>query len=296
MQPSRTTRSCTRQGGCTQGRRAAFTIVELMVTVSVIAVLMGLLFPAIHGARRAALRTNELVAAQQLMLGYIAYTNDHKDHVMPGYMTGLPAYDASGTPLEDLAIPAVAARYPWRIAPYLDYTFRGLYKNGQERVLEEMEYTAYDNYIYVVSLSPSLGLNTAWVGGDQNQLGFNPTALNAYGKFYATTLTEIFFPQRLMVFTSARGIDPLDPGAPMVEGYYRVQSPRFSESGGYTWTENYHEADTPADYGFVSLRYGGHAVSAFADGHVGTVGEKQVTDMRHWANRADSANWGLEPR
>jgi hypothetical protein len=286
-----------RRDGLTHDRAArAFTIVELLVTISVMAILMGLLLPAIGRARIAGRMTNEMAAARELMLGYILYTDDHKDRLMPGYKEGLPAVDQYGVPLEESAPSVVAARYPWRIAPYLGYNFRGLYKNEHEHVLEEMEYTSHENYVYVVSLSPSLGINATWIGGDQNELGFNPTALEVYGRFYITRMTEARFPERLLVFTSARGLDPLGVASGgIVQGYFKVTSPRFSASGEYRWTEYFRQAVEPGDYGFVSLRYHGCAVTTFVDGHVGMLGEEDLKDMRHWANMADEKDWGLEP-
>jgi prepilin-type N-terminal cleavage/methylation domain-containing protein len=280
------------------GRRArrAFTIVELLVTIAVIAILVGILMPALGHARSAAHMTNEMAAARDLMLAYILYAGDNNDHILPGYKDDLPATDQYGTPLEEVTAPIVAARYPWRIAPYLDFNFRGLYKNEHEDVLEEMKYTSHENYVYIVSLSPSLGINAAWVGGDQNQLGFNKTALDTYGKFYVTSLTEARFPERLLVFTSARGLDPMGVvNGGIVQGYFKVMSPRFSASGGYLWAEYFRQAKNPTDFGFVSPRYRGKAVTAFIDGHVGGLGEPELADMRHWANQADEPDWALEP-
>jgi prepilin-type processing-associated H-X9-DG protein len=53
--------------------------------------------------------------------------------------------------------------------------------------------------------------------------------------------------------------------------------------------------DAPIHYGYLSLRYGGSAVTAFLDGHADTLPEKKLRDMRHWADQADSPHWKLQP-
>ena len=53
--------------------RRGFTIVELLVVIAVIAILVGLLLPAVQKARMAADRTDEMSSARQLMLAWDAY-------------------------------------------------------------------------------------------------------------------------------------------------------------------------------------------------------------------------------
>jgi len=269
------------------------------VVIGVMGVLVGLLLPALRAVKGVGRQTSEMNAGRQLMLAYAAYAAVNDDAVMPGYKTGLPAYDQAGRSIAEVALaPLAAARYPWRLAKYLDYQFAGLYGDEHRELLEQMEQQDYSEYAYIVSLSPSLGLNATWMGGNQSELGFNQTAISAFGRFYVTRMSEVIHPSRLLVFASARGIDPVDetnPFAGPVEGYFEVRSPYLNSVQGYRWSEDFNAGAAPGAFGFVSPRHSGSAVAAFVDGHVDAMSEEKLKDMRHWANKADRPDWALEP-
>lgn len=275
-----------------------FTIAEILVTMAVIAILMGLLLPALSSVRTAGRMTTEMSAARQLMMAYTSYANVNRDAVMPGYKTGLPAYTEDGVPIADIQIDVVGARYPWRIAPFLGHNFRGLYLNEHRRMLDELEHQDRSLYVYTVSVAPSLGLNATWLGGHQGNLAFNPTAQSVYGRFYVTRLSEARRPDMLLSFCSARGTDPLNytDNVAVTEGYFEVRSPIWRAADGVLWPETFDAGRDPADFGFVSPRYNGEAVTAFVDGHVDGLSLRELRDMRHWANQADSEEYGLAPR
>lgn len=273
--------------------RSGFTIIEVLVVVAIIALLLGILLPAISSARVTARRTLEMSAARDLMLAWNLYADDHDGEVLPGYRSDLPAVNLEGDQLEGTIL---ARRYPWRIVPYLGQDLRFLYVNEMVDRLEDAE-QAYDQatFDYVVSLYPSLGLNATWIGGDETELGFNPNALQAFGPFYVRRRTEVRFTDRLMVFGSAVSNDDVGTLG-TVEGSFRVRSPVLTTAAGDRWAETFREADTPDAFGFMSLRYHGKAVAAFVDGHVEAVGEDTLRDMRRWSNRAKTPDQGLEPR
>lgn len=284
--------STRRTPGC--GPASGFTIVELLVVVAVIALLLGILMPALGAARTAAGRTRELAAARELLVAWSLYANQNGEAVLPGYRSGLPATDQWGADLAAVSIPAVAARYPWRIAPYFDWSMDALYGGTQREVLRAMEQTDRANYRYVVSVSPSIGLNTTWVGGDENELGFSDAARQTYGAFYVRSLAQVFHPERLLVGASARGVDPLAYEG-TVEGYFRVRSPRLAEGQPERWGEEWNASASPESFGHLSLRWGRTAVAGFVDGHVGVMGERDLRDMRHWSNRATKPDSALAP-
>ena len=273
-------------------RRRGVTIVEIIVVVGVITVMLGLLLPVAGSVRTHGRKVREMSAARQLMVAYFNYAADHRDAVLPGYKLGSRARDHRGHAVGDPA----AARYPWRLAPYIDFALHGLFVDSQRELLAELEQTDPDTYVYGISLNPSLGLNATWVGGNERELGFNRTFEDLFGPFYVRHCGEILHPERLLIFVSARGEDPMGSGLGPVEGYFRTASPWLTVVEGDRWSQEYESGGDPVDFGHVSLRYGGVAVIAYADGHTGELDERRLRDMRHWANWAQTADYALTPR
>jgi prepilin-type processing-associated H-X9-DG protein/prepilin-type N-terminal cleavage/methylation domain-containing protein len=85
--------------------RKAFTLVEILVVVSIIAVIASLLLPAMATVRSQALSTKCLSNQRQLGLGLFAFADDNKGGIPPVY--GRPWSDGS-------------RHWNFRLAPYVD--------------------------------------------------------------------------------------------------------------------------------------------------------------------------------
>lgn len=92
-----------------QGNRKNFTLIELLVVVAIIAILAGILLPALNSARRKAESINCLSRLKQLGLGYVQYESDN-DGFYPA------SWDDS-----------VGKYYSYHLSPYLRSTMEDRY-------------------------------------------------------------------------------------------------------------------------------------------------------------------------
>jgi len=80
-----------------RGRRfhsAAFTLVELLVVIGVIAILIGILLPTIARARESARRASCLSNLRQVGMAMRFYAHDNRDQVPLGYRTNTKQFNS----------------------------------------------------------------------------------------------------------------------------------------------------------------------------------------------------------
>lgn len=255
-------------------RHPGFTLVELLVTIVIIITLMGVSFAGFRSIREKARMTTEVGAARNLITAYLGNAADNNGMLMPGFKDDSTVTNLKG----DLVMSAIGARYPFRLAPSVP-TVRGVFfYNGNEKLLDA------ELPDYMVSLKPNMGINATFVGGyfkgstplDASQ----PRIVAAYGDFYASRLSQVEDPAKLMVFASAR-----DDESP---GYFVVTPPQVTN---VRWTSAKQTPTTPAEsHGHVDFRWGGKAVTVMLGGNVELHTEKELRDMRFWSHQAAHEN------
>ena len=76
--------------------RRAFSLIELIVVIGIIAILLGLLFPALHSVRANAMSIKCQSNMRQIGMAMLMYANDNRGQLFPfdaGGPTGMPPID-----------------------------------------------------------------------------------------------------------------------------------------------------------------------------------------------------------
>ena len=102
----------------TRRRSSAFTLVELLVVIGIIAVLIGVLLPTLAAARRAAETAQCLSNLRQIGQGFATYSSEHLGWVIPGFIRQQP--NTGGRGEENWATILVVKKYI-RSADQMDF-------------------------------------------------------------------------------------------------------------------------------------------------------------------------------
>ncbi|MFM7261161.1 MAG: type II secretion system protein [bacterium] len=184
----------------------AFTIVELLVVIGIIAILVSLTSVALSQAGGSARQARALSNLKQVGTAWMQYANQNEDRVMVGYADpGVQQYFKMRT--KGLAGNTIAADdaayYPHRLLPFLGYDRSLMY----DYIAEYEDVTSIPDS--VIAQNPAWGYNAFYLGGWWEMQGNQPTM--RYGQtagVVCRSIAQIERTTEMIVFSASTAAEP----------------------------------------------------------------------------------------
>lgn len=282
-----------------ESQSRGFTIVELLVTISIIGLLLAIVSVGISRAGETSRQTSFLSNLKQVGTAWTFYANQNEDRCMPGYMDdGVQA--AFRVKVKDAAgnvVPKQFCRhYPFRLLPFLDNDRSMMY-----RYLADYE-DVFNIPDDVVQNNPCFGYNAYYVGGwyttvnGQPRMAFSdtgyyrsPSELVPRKEVVARATSQIQSTSGQIIFSASVGAqpgfikDPSEdaPGAAWVVPHILADEVIWEASDGVNFEQiqraGLYEADGVG--GAIAALFGGSAKAPRNDGAGGIVRVQGTSGM-----------------
>lgn len=236
-------------------KQRAFTLVELLVVIGIIALLISILLPALSRARAAALRTACMANQRQIVQAMFNYATDNREYLPPAITYGPNPNNLTGG---------------WVQFDWFTYPILGRYLNSKpvNAAGLDMPFYTTTRIFFCPAVAYQLGTGSKYFGSDFG-IGYNASISNRLYWKYANTAP--YGP----ITTPASAV-------PVKHSLIRLPTQTIiladtvqavaSGNSGCRWTQFYvnQVPSSPTDHAWMSTsyRHGRSAVVAFADGHV----------------------------
>ncbi len=184
-------------------RARAFTIIEMLVVIGILSLMLGILLPALSGAKKRSSKQTELNSIRQVGYAWTLYANGNNDKLLPGFLDAdvqekwrvgylypsrIPIQPSPNFASGD---PNIAGPWPWRLLPFMDNSLPLVYG-----YIDDPHLTRFDGKSYplfdTVTLDPTQineQLNMQIIGEAALPIAFAPSF--GYNAFYVGGWWEI---------------------------------------------------------------------------------------------------------
>ncbi|MEM6391237.1 MAG: prepilin-type N-terminal cleavage/methylation domain-containing protein [Planctomycetota bacterium] len=125
----------------TTAARPGFTLIELLVVISIIALLIGILLPALTAARHAARVSTDLTQQRQIMIGVAGYQSDADGHFPLIYLDSTRLPQGAGVSFDEHTLP-----YIEQVSLSLDDAFSNLFLQRSQALLSDIWASPLDTF------------------------------------------------------------------------------------------------------------------------------------------------------